>query len=563
MLQTLYVKNLALIDQAEVNFGPGLNILSGETGAGKSILIGSIHIALGGRVPRDMIRQNADSAYIELVFQVGDREAEALRKAGVWPEAGQLVISRKLTAGKSISRVNGEFWPAARIQEISGILLDVYGQHEHQTLLKKNHHLEILDEYCRDQTAEIRKQIHDHYIAYRQVQRELAQMQEDEASRKREMAFLQFAVDEICQAELREGEDEELAARYKKLVNQRQLAEGMEALHQLLGYDDKISVGEQISQAIHVIQRICSYDEEGLKDIQDQLYDLEGLVTDLNQSVSAYRDEIDAGEEDLSQVEERLDLIHDLKAKYGNSIAAVLEYRKEQQEKLDSLRNYDQHRNELQQQEKLLREALSRDCEELSRLRKAAAKEMEERIIQALLELNFLQIQFQIQFSQSEDFMENGRDLVEFMISTNPGEPLKPLVQVASGGELSRIMLAVKTVLADMDHVPTLIFDEIDAGISGRTAQMVSEKLAYISKEHQVVCISHLPQIVSMADDHYLIEKTSDGDSTNTRIRLLEGHEPVQEIARLLGGAEITKTTFNSAEEMKAQASERKKQIRS
>ena len=562
MLQTLYVKNLALIEEAEIHFGEGLNILSGETGAGKSVLIGSIQIALGGKVPKGVIRHNEDTAYIELVFSVEEEERrEALRQVGADLSGDELVISRKLTAGKSISRVNGEFWPAAKIQELTGLLLDMHGQHEHQSLLHRQHHLEILDAYCKEQTEPLKEQIRGAYRKYREVQDALAAMNGEEQARKREIAFLQFAVEEIEEANLQPGEDEELAVRYKKLVNQQQLASGITELHERLGYEERGAAGEQIGQAIHVLQRIYGCDEEGLQEIQAQLYDVESLLTDLNQAISSYKEDLENSEEELQEVESRLDVIHDLKAKYGSTIPQILEYLEEQRQKLFELQHFDETKAELERQQDELREQLQGDCDRLSQIRHAAAEKMERQIVRALSELNFLQVRFEIAFRTMDHFSENGTDQVEFLISTNPGEDVKPLVQVASGGELSRIMLAIKTVLADVDRIPTLIFDEIDTGISGRTAQYVSEKLAYISRGHQVICISHLPQIVSMADEHFLIEKQSQADSTSTEIFRLSREESIEELARLLGGASITETTLQGAREMKEQARRRKREL--
>ena len=562
MLQTLYVKNLALIEEAEIHFGEGLNILSGETGAGKSVLIGSIQIALGGKVPKGVIRHNEDTAYIELVFSVEEEERrEALRQAGADLSGDELVISRKLTAGKSISRVNGEFWPAAKIQELTGLLLDMHGQHEHQSLLHRQHHLEILDAYCKEQTEPLKEQIRDAYRKYREVQDALAAMNGEEQARKREIAFLQFAVEEIEEANLQPGEDEELAVRYKKLVNQQQLASGITELHERLGYEGRGAAGEQIGQAIHILQRIYGCDEEGLQEIQAQLYDVESLLTDLNQAISSYQDDLENSDEELQEVESRLDVIHDLKAKYGSTIPQILDYLEEQREKLFDLQHFDEKKAELEKQQEELQQQLQWDCDRLSQIRRAAAEKMERQIVRALSELNFLQVQFEIAFRTMDHFSENGTDQVEFLISTNPGEEVKPLVQVASGGELSRIMLAIKTVLADVDRIPTLIFDEIDTGISGRTAQYVSEKLAYISRGHQVICISHLPQIVSMADEHFLIEKQSQADSTSTEIFRLSREESIEELARLLGGTSITETTLQGAREMKEQARRRKREL--
>ena len=437
----------------------------------------------------------------------------------------------------------------------------MHGQHEHQSLLHRQHHLEILDAYCKEQTEPLKEQIRGAYRKYREVQDALTAMNGEEQARKREIAFLQFAVEEIEEANLQPGEDEELAVRYKKLVNQQQLASGITELHERLGYEGRGAAGEQIGQAIHILQRIYGCDEEGLQEIQAQLYDVESLLTDLNQAISSYRDDLENSDEELQEVERRLDVIHDLKAKYGSTIPQILDYLEEQREKLFDLQHFDEKKAELEKQQEELQQQLQWDCDRLSQIRHAAAEKMERQIVRALSELNFLQVQFEIAFRTMDHFSENGTDQVEFLISTNPGEEVKPLVQVASGGELSRIMLAIKTVLADVDRIPTLIFDEIDTGISGRTAQYVSEKLAYISRGHQVICISHLPQIVSMADEHFLIEKQSQADSTSTEIFRLSREESIEELVRLLGGTSITETTLQGAREMKEQARRRKREL--
>lgn len=553
MLFHLNVKNLALIDSAEVEFQEGLNILTGETGAGKSVIIGSVNIALGGKASKDLIRQGSDSAYVELVFSVTDQQKKKeLERLEVIPdEDGLLIISKKIMPSRSISKINGETVTSARLREITGLLIDIHGQHEHQSLLYHARHLEILDEYGKSQITELKQNIHQSYKTYNALKKKLESFQADREQRIREAAFYRFEIDEIEAAMLKPGEEEELEKQYRLFNNSKKIAESLALAYQAVNSDG-------ISNALKAVENAVDYDE-GLGGIRDQLYDVDSLLSDLNHEISSYLDHMTIDEETFLEVEERLDLIRRLEDKYGSGIEAILENLEEKKKKLEELENYDLLKEQAENQLKETESQLAGLSGELSEIRKKIARELTEKIEDSLRELNFLDVVFTMEFRRVSHYTADGFDEAEFMISTNPGEPARPLGMVASGGELSRIMLAVKTVLAETDHIPTLIFDEIDSGISGRTAQMVSEKLGVIAKNHQVLCITHLPQIAAMADCHFEIKKTTDGKKTATTIHPLNEEQMTEELARLLGGAEITETVRKSAREMKELAAKRKK----
>lgn len=553
MLLELHVKNLALIEKAEMEFAEGLNILTGETGAGKSILIGSVGLALGGKASKDMVRQGAESGSVELVFSVDDeKKREALRALDVEPdEDGLLIISKKITQTRSTSRINDETVTTARLKAVTGLLLDMHGQHEHQSLLHKQKHLEILDEYSRKETENLKIQAAAGYRKYLELKERMAGFSLDEEGRRREADFTRFEIQELESAGIRPGEEEELAQRYRKFSHGQKIAECMQTAYGIIDQTD-------IGRAVRSIESVASYDES-LRGILDGLTDAESILSDLNRSISDYMDEMEFNGEEFKKTEERLDFIRGLMAKYGNTEEAMLKRLEEKRERLAELEHYDElaakAAEELRRQE---REMIAL-CEKLSEARSRAAKVLEEKIGGELMDLNFLHVEFQIQVRRLPAFTAQGFDEVEFLISTNPGSiPPRPLGEVASGGELSRIMLAIKTVLADTDDIPTLIFDEIDTGISGRTAQKVSERLSYIAGKHQVLCITHLPQIAAMADTHFEIKKSVEDGRTVTKIQRLQANEQIMELARLLGGAEITDAVMKNAGEMKRLAEERK-----
>lgn len=551
MLLNLHVKNFAIIDEVDVYFGDNLNILTGETGAGKSIIIGSINVALGGKVAKDIIRNGADYALVELLFHVKEKEIlDAIDKLDIPVDEGQIIISRKIMNGKSISKINGETVTTGVLREIAGLLIDIHGQHEHQSLLHKVKHLDIIDRYARDEIFEIKKQLEINYKEYSSVKNKLQSMNMDEDKRLREISFLEYEVNEIKAATLKKGEDDLLAIEYKRLSNAKTIAEGLNNVYDLMSYNSNGSASDSIGRAVKILARLNDYDN-GIESFSNQMADIEALVNDFNRELADYITDLSNHEEDYNDVQQRLDLINHLKSKYGSSIQEVLDYCSENERKLEEYRNYEVTVTALVKQLEKLEQELSNQSYKLSKIRKDKSMELTKKMKEALIDLNFLDVKFEMTFSKIDHYSANGYDDVEFVISTNPGEALKPLSKVASGGELSRIMLAIKSVLADKDEIDTLIFDEIDVGVSGRTAQKVSEKLSMIAQSHQVICITHLPQIAAMADTHFIIEKTTDGITTKTMINKLDDKDSVGEIARILGGAIITDTVIQSAKEMK------------
>ena len=544
MLLELHVKNLALIETADVELEDGLNILTRETGAGKSIMIGSVNLALGQKASKEMIRNGAEYAYVELVFSVDPEKEDALRALDVMPdENGTLIISRKIMPSRSLSRINDEAVTAARLKQVTSLLIDIHGQHEHQSLLHASKHLEILDTYAKSRVQQLKIQTASLYAEYISLEKQLSQLDTDNESRRREADFLRFEIEEIENAQLKAGEEECLAACCRKYGNARRIMENLSAAYRAVDT-------EAVGNALHQVCEVAEFDPE-LKAIQDQLYDAEAVLSDAHHAIGEYLEQLDFDEQAYREAQDRLDLIRGLEAKYGAGVEQIEKALEEKKNRLEQLEHFDEYRMQLEQQYQKAEKALEAVSAELSAVRQEEAKKLAEKIRAGLIDLNFLDVRFSMEFRRLSHYTASGFDEAEFVISTNPGEPERSLGQVASGGELSRIMLAIKTVLADSDDIPTLIFDEIDTGISGRTAQRVAEKLAVIARNHQVICITHLPQIASMADCHFEIKKSTDGASTKTRITRLKEDEVVAELARLLGGAQITDAVLQNAREMK------------
>ena len=551
MLIHLHVKNLALIEDIEVEFGPGLNILTGETGAGKSVLLGSMQLILGGRTARDMIRTGASCALVELLFQVENKKAEqALNSLGIFTEEGQVLLSRKIMDGRSINKINGETCTVGQMKAAAECLLDIHGQHEHQSLLYQEKQLEILDAYGREKIRPAKEAVRQSYEEYRKYMRALKELDTDEEQRNREKAFLEFEISEIEKAHLVPGEDEELETLYRRLNNGKLILETLQSVHSLTGYDSGQGAGEAVGTGVRELLRVTEYDTQ-LESMAETLQEIDGLLNDFNRELSSYVEDLSFDDETFYETEKRLDQINGLKAKYGRTIEEILEYQNTQQQKLEKLARYEENFLEARQNLKKAEEQLEKDSYVLSEIRKDYSRTLTEKIIEGLRDLNFLDVKFRINFQRKQEFTDNGYDSIEYEISTNPGESVKPLGRIVSGGELSRIMLAIKAILADRNQIETLIFDEIDTGISGRTAQKVSEKMAVIGSCHQVLCITHLPQIAAMADTHFEIEKHQKGSETITEIHPLGERESVRELARLLGGAEITEAVLKNAMEMK------------
>lgn len=558
MLLNLHVKNLALIEEADVYFHNGLNILSGETGAGKSIIIGSVNIGLGGKVPKDIIRKNCDYALVELLFQVDSPDKIlSLSEYDIDAKDGQILISRRMMNNKSIIKVNGVTCTASILRKITRQLIDVHGQHEHQSLLYTNTHLNILDKYAKNEIGSLKEELKNEYTEYVKLKEQLSEFEIDEDERLRDISFTKFEIDEIENAKLVVGEDEEIDKTLTKISRSKNILTGLSEVNRLIGNEGLNSASSLVGQSIKELTRLVEYDND-LESILSQVVDIEALLNDVNRDLNVYISEMEFSEEEYEELTARHDLLSNLKAKYGSSIEAVLEYLEDRKAKLELLENYEEKKAKLEGLFLKQKTKVEELCEKISNLRKDKAKFLSEEITNALVELNFLDVRFAIDFEKMENFTANGYDEVSFLISTNPGEELKPLIKVASGGELSRIMLAIKTVLADKDEIETLIFDEIDTGISGRTAQKVSEKLGIIGKNRQVICITHLPQIASMADYHYLIEKNVVNNSTITSINELDNDGMINELARLLGGTVITDTVIENAREMKELANSMK-----
>ena len=549
MLVSLHVKNLALMEEAEVEFGNGLNILSGETGAGKSIIIGSINLALGEKAPKEMLREQAEYALVELIFRVENQEQrKLLEEMDIFPENDEVIMSRRITPSRSVGKINSETVSASCMRKAASFLIDIHGQHEHQSLLHKKKHLEILDEYGKEQLEEKKKILKQRYQEYQDIQEEKQRALSEGEGRDRELSFLEYEIQEIEDANLVPGEDEELEASYRKMANNRKIMEAAGSAYEMTGGSG--SATEQLGRALKELQTVAEYDPK-LEGLCVQLGEVDSLLNDFNRELSGYISEEEFEEEVFYEVEKRLDEVNHLKDKFGGSMEAVLEAKEEKKQKYSRLKDYEQYLEQLEKRLEKSQAALQKVSRDVSRIRKKYAKELSKEVQAALVDLNFLDVQFTMEIRETERFTSNGKDEAEFLISTNPGEPLKPLGKVASGGELSRIMLAIKTILAESDEIETLIFDEIDAGISGRTAQMVAEKMNVIGRNHQVICITHLPQIAAMADTHFYINKEIQNGETYTDVKLLNENAMIEEISRLSGSKGISTQAIDNATEMK------------
>lgn len=555
MLQTLYVKNLALINEVEVDLRDGLNILTGETGAGKSIIIDSISFALGEKVDRSMLREHEEAGYVELIFSgLSASVCAQLQALGIEPEDETVILSRRITGGRSVAKINGESVPASKLREAAACLIDIHGQHEHQSLLHMSKHLEYLDDYAGAKISEKKRALAEAYKTYTACKKSLEEQCGDKEALAREQALLEYEVSEIEAARLISGEDEELEQVYRRMTNSKRIMEALQTVDQAVGEDGASAL---IGRATRELTAVDSFDEQ-LTSMSGQLSQIEELLSDFHRDLSGYMEDAAFDGEQFAEVEQRLDVVNHLKSKYGDTIEKILAACAEKQERIDQLSDMDAYEQRLRHELESARGQVDLLSAQLSELRRASGVQLREKMLQALRDLNFLDVAFDLKFTKLDHYSANGTDAMEFMISTNPGEPLRELKNIASGGELSRVMLALKSVLAENDGIETLIFDEIDTGISGRTAQMVSQKLHKIAKNHQVICITHLPQIAAMADAHYFIEKQVADGTTVTRLTLLDEEQSIAELGRMLGGVEVTQTVIESAREMKKLAMQAK-----
>ena len=554
MLQNLHVKNIALIDETEVDFGQGLNILTGETGAGKSILLGSVGLALGGKYSSDLLRNGAENGLVELTFSVDDGQIrQKLEEMDIIPDDGMVTLTRKFTGSRSISRINGETVNTGKLKEAAELLIDIHGQHDNKTLLQRKNHSVLPDLYGRKEIAPIKSEMSKCYKEYRAICKKAEETSLNDEERRRELSLYEFEVHEIEEAALRENEDEELEETYRRMTESRKITDAVAQTYRYTCEDSSANAGDCLTRAIRAFREAAEFDEEGDR-LCALLMDVDSLLNDFNRELSEYASKFEFSEEEFKETEERLNLINHLKAKYGSSVSDVLAYCESKRHRIEQLNDYDAYIKQIEEEKEKALKKVERVTKKLHDVRNRYKTVFADEICIHLKELNFLDTRFEIHLKDAGQFSANGKDEAEFYLALNPGEPVKPLENIASGGELSRIMLAIKTVLADAEDTPTLIFDEIDAGISGVTAAKVGEKLKLIGKSRQVICITHLSQIAAVADSHFLIEKSAENESVKTRIRLLNEEDSVKELARILGGDKITSSIMESAREMKEMA---------
>lgn len=555
MLEHLHIRNVALIKESEISFGDGLNILTGETGAGKSMIIDSLQFALGGRAGKDFLRHGEKQAAVEALFSVQSQAlTEKLAENGIVPEEdGTLLITRTLSeAGKSVCRINGSTVTVGMLKEIAEDMIDIYGQHEHQSLLNPVKHIRLLDRFCGAGFGEAMEEYKNSRQRLKDLEKQLTILIGDESQREQRMDMLLFQKEEIEAAELQEGEEDALLEQKKRLSSMERLIRLTgESVTLLYDGDDRApSACDQLGDALAKLQEAAEYDA-ALSPLADALADGYAAVEDCARELKREAEKQEADPEELERIEERLQLFYKLKRKYGGSIEAVLEFYEKAVQELEFLSNSSEKAAELSAKKAAEEKRLSALAETLTARRRATAEQVEEQIETALHDMEMKHARFHIQIEEKADWGADGKDKVEFLISANAGEPLKPLAKIASGGEMSRVMLALKTVLVDADEIGTLIFDEIDTGVSGRTARRVGEKMRFLGGKRQLLCITHLPQIAAMADNHFLIEKESDAGETVTRVTALDEEGAVREVARLMN--DVTETTLAAARELLAE----------
>jgi DNA repair protein RecN (Recombination protein N) len=566
MLQQLYIKDFALIDEMRVDMHPGLNILTGETGAGKSIVIDSINLILGDRANIDLIRSTKDKAIIEAVFDLKDvpLALEKLNYIGI--EADQtLVIFREISGvGRNICRINGRTVTQSILKDVAETLLDLHGQHEHQSLLNPDKHIDFLDQFGGKDIIQILTAVETTYKKYKEASSKLKDLSDKRKDMLSKLEFLKFQQQELAVANLSELESDQLEKQKMVLANAEKIFTSVTTAYAAINDTNELQMSalDGIGTAVNAVRQVENFDEK-LKEISELLDNIICLVEDVARELRDYIDTLEFSAERLNEIEERLDLINRLKRKYGcTNVKELIEILNKIENEIEQLSDLEYSVEAIEKQKVKIQENLIDQCKKLSSYRKKAALYLEEAIAKELKDLAMDKTQFKVNIDMTHSDtgvpVENnivtvtarGFDKVEFLISTNPGEPLKPLSKIVSGGELSRIMLAIKSVLAKTDNIPTMVFDEIDTGISGRTAQMVAEKLSSISKNRQIICVTHLPQIACMADRHFYLEKKFGNTETVTYIKELDSNDKITELARMLGGAQLTETTKKHAKEM-------------
>lgn len=553
MINNLHVRNLALIDEADIDFTPGLNVLTGETGAGKSIIIGSLGLALGDRADSDAIRTGSDFGLVELsITPENPAILDELSEYGIDKDTDEIIIKRRIYPGRSDCRINGEAITLKELSRISSMLIDICGQRESLKLLKETSLKQMLDDCGGTPLATLLKEIKAKHTEYTSIISQLEETDLDEGLRKRKADLAEYEINEIDEAALVAGEDEDLENSYRVMSHSAKITESMSRIASLCNGND--SASDLLSRALREIRTVSEYDER-LSSIETMLTDLESLSSDLSREVHSYMTDAEFDPYEFEKIEKRLDLINRLKDKYGSSIEQILNYRDERANELEKLVDYESYMNKLCTQRDKLYQELIILCNKAHSLRVNAASNLELLLMDALKSMNFLTCNLQVSVTADEEHISaTGYDHIDFLISMNPGEPLKPLSSVASGGELSRIMLAIKCVTGNRDSIGTMVFDEIDTGISGVTAWKVGEKMNNLSQNHQLICITHQAQIAAQADTHFLINKSVSDNHTTTSILPLDRPGMIVELARMMGSDETSSAALSAAEELKNKA---------
>ena len=549
MLTSLRIQNIALIDALEVEFSQGLNVLTGETGAGKSVIIGSIGIALGGRFDRDLLRDPEKDGLVEVSFSLTEEEERRLREAEVLPEDlldRELTVTRKYRNNRIVNRINQETVPLSLLRDTAELLINLHAQHEQTTLLKPSRHMALLDAWS-PEVRDAGETVRSLFQEKERLRGELEKTDQDPAERARRADFLRFQIGEIEAAGLKPGEDVILEEEYLRMSHAEEIQEICQEVSLLTG-EDRSGAGASIGQAARKLKELLRLDENS--ELPGQLAEIETLLSDFHHSLALYQEETAFSPEELQQTEKRLDLINGLKAKYGKTIEEILSAGEELRTELSGLENAEEHQEALKEELRRAEEKLKDAADVLTEKRKAAAVPLEEEIRKSLSEMNFSHVDFRISVSEAASITAQGQDEVCFLLSTNLGEEARPLQKIASGGELSRVMLAIKAVLSDAEDTPTLVFDEIDTGISGITAQRIGGMLKKLAEKRQLLVITHLPQIAAMADEAFRIGKKEEGGKTYTDITPLDSEGRVEELARMLGGDQVTDAILQSAREL-------------
>ncbi len=553
MIEHLYIENVVLIEKINIEFNKGLNILSGETGVGKSIIMDSIAFAMGNRPKSDFVKKNTEKALVEVLVSINnDFVVETVKNYGIdVADDNTILISRSLNLnGKSVCKINGKTITVSMLKEIASLVIDIHGQHESQSLMNPAKHIYIIDKFCGEIIDEYKAELLKKYREYKSVLKSLQNIDGNARERKIKEEDYRNKIREIELAKLKPNEEEELASKRAVLSNSEKLKDYTDSVLSILYRDESGAVSDGVSYALDNLFKVAELDPEQEK-VCEMLEGVAADISDIVSQLSDYSDNIESNKGEIERIDERLDFIYGLKRRYGRDVNGILKYYDELKGKLDFLINSQDELIRLTEKKKSIETEIKRICDLISEERITTGKGIQINVEKALQDLGMKNSKFEIAFSKRDDFTTNGRDKAEFLISTNVGEDLKPLAKVASGGEMSRVMLALKTVLAKADTTETFIFDEIDTGVSGRAAQQVAQKLSELGKTHQILCITHLPQIAAMGDSHFLIEKISDLKSTRTTICKLDYKRIINEIARLTGGAKITEATIKAAEDMK------------